>query len=169
MKYCSNTQKNEAEMLKSLQTTSLCYSNAQTTPKVSVIFNKIEKTKLETFHFVLLLSSSTSSFSSTSFLAKRNSKGIRSLQILNIPYNCLANLLHSYLLWVSCELWVLSYGLKTILKSLRVLVCTLLNFSFNYCVGVARKVRPHLEFWASTGKAARSVRRRFFSFFFSPT
>ena len=44
--------------LKSLQTTSLCYSNAtcKSTPKVPLTFNKLEKTKLENFDFGPLLS-----------------------------------------------------------------------------------------------------------------
>ena len=37
---------------KSLQTTFLCYSNAKSTLKVPLTFNKVEKTKLENFNFV---------------------------------------------------------------------------------------------------------------------
>ena len=44
---------------KSLQTASLCYSNAKSTVKVPLTFNKVEKTKVENFDFVHLLSSST--------------------------------------------------------------------------------------------------------------
>ena len=39
---------------KSLQTTYLCYSNAKSTLKVPLNFNKVEKTKLEIFNFVHL-------------------------------------------------------------------------------------------------------------------
>ena len=49
------------------------------------------------------------------FFARHNSKSIRCMQILNIPNDCSANLLHSYLFRASCELRVMSYGLKTIL------------------------------------------------------
>ena len=38
-----------------------------------------------------------------------------------------------------------SYGLKTVSNTLRVLLRTLLSFSRNNCVGMARMVRPHLD------------------------
>ena len=144
---------------KSLQTTSFCYSNTKSTLKVPLTFNKVETTKLENFDFVYLLSSSSSS--SAFFLARHNSISIRSLWILNISNDCLANLLHSYLFWASCELQELSYGLKTVPKSLRVLMRTLLSFSHNNCVSMAHKVRPHLDYWARAVQVLRSVRRSF--------
>ena len=55
--YRSCSQKNQAEELKSLKTTSLCYSNAKSTPKILLTFSKVEKTKVENFDFVPLLSS----------------------------------------------------------------------------------------------------------------
>ena len=61
----------------------------------------------------------------------------------------------------SCELRVSSYGPKTVPKSLRVLMRTLLGFSRNNCVGVARIVTPHLHYWTR----ARSVRRSSFIVF----
>ena len=78
---------------KSLQTTSLCYCNAKSTLKVLLIFNKVDKTNVENLDFIHLVPSSSSSF----FLAKHNSKRIQSQQILNIPNDCSANLLHSSL------------------------------------------------------------------------
>ena len=44
---------------KSLHTTSLYYSNGISPPKVPLTFNKFEKTKLENYDFVDLLSSSS--------------------------------------------------------------------------------------------------------------
>ena len=46
-----------------------------------------------------------------------------------------------------CDLRVVSYGFKTVLKSLHVLmrICTHLGFSRNDCVGVARIVTLHLD------------------------
>ena len=44
-------KENEAEELKSLQTTSLCQSNAKYTPKALLTFNKGGKNKLEMFNF----------------------------------------------------------------------------------------------------------------------
>ena len=43
--------------LKSLRTIFLPYSNAKSTPKVLLTFNKVEKTKLENFNFVQFFSS----------------------------------------------------------------------------------------------------------------
>ena len=48
---------------------------------------------------------------------------------------------------------------KTVGKSLRILMRTLLGFSCNNCVGVVRIVRPHLDYWMRAVHAARSVRR----------
>ena len=137
---------------KSLRTTSFYYSNDKSIPKVLLTFNKVQKTKLENFDFLHLLSS-------LFFLARHNSKSIWSLQILNIPNDCLANLLHSSLFWALCKLRVLSYGLKTVPKLLHILMRTLLSFPHNNCVGVARKVWPHLDYWARAVKAARSIGR----------
>ena len=89
IRYRSSSEKNKAEKLKRLQTTSLCYSNAKSTLKVLLTFNRVEKTKLEKFDFVHFLSF---------FFATHNSKSIRSLQILNIPNGSADDLLHSYLL-----------------------------------------------------------------------
>ena len=100
----------------------------KSTPKVLLTFNKVEKTKVENFNFVHLLSSSSSSSFSTFLFARRNLKSTRSMQILNIRNECIANLLHSYLFEASCDLRVSSYGLKTVPKSLLTLKHTLLAF-----------------------------------------
>ena len=55
-------------------------------------------------------------------------------------------------------------GPKTVLKSLQVLIHTLLGFSHNNCVGVACIVTPHLDY--SAVQAAGSVRRSSFMVFF---
>ena len=144
IRYRSSSKKMRQRSSKSLQTTSLRYSNAKSSPKALPTFSKVEKTKLENFNFVQLLSFSSSAL----FFCRHNSKSILCLQILNLPNDCSANLLHSYLFWASCELHVASYNLKTVPTSLCVLMCTLLRFSLNNCVGVARKVRPHLDYWA---------------------
>ena len=139
--------------VKSLQTTSPCYSNAKSTLKVPLTFNRVKKTKHKNFNFVLFLSSPF-------FFARHNSKCKQCMQISNIPNNCAANLLHSYLFWASCELWVASYSLKTFPKSLCILMRTLLGFSRNNCVGVARTVyivRPHLDYWAGAVQAVMSL------------
>ena len=52
----NNSKKNEAEEVKSLQTTFFYYSNAISTPNVKLTFNNLEKTKLENFDFVHFLS-----------------------------------------------------------------------------------------------------------------
>ena len=78
---------------KSSQATSPGYSIAKSTLKVPLTLNKVEKTKVENFDFVHLLSSSSSSSSSSSFFfffffffsIKHNSKTIRRVQILRIP------------------------------------------------------------------------------------
>ena len=140
---------------KSLQTNFLWYSNAKSTLKVPPTSNKVEKTKLENFNFVHFCF----------FLARRNSKTIQSWWILNIPNDCLANLLHSYLFWASCKVWVASYGLKTVPKSLHIVVRTLLGFSDKNCVGVAHTVRPHLDYWVRAVQAVRGVRRSSFIVF----
>ena len=66
------------------------------------------------------------------------------------------NLLHSYLFWASCELRVVSYGLKTVSKMLRIPVLMLLGFSRNICVGVAHIVGPHLGCWTRVLQAVMS-------------
>ena len=64
---------------KSSQATSPGYSIAKSTLKVPLTLNKVEKTKVENFGFVHLLSSSFF------FSIKHNSKTIRRVQILHIP------------------------------------------------------------------------------------
>ena len=126
-------------MKKSLQTTSLCYSIAKSTLKTPLTFSKVEKTKHKNFDFVHLLSS-------FSFI-KHNSKTIRCVQILRTPNDCSDNVDYSYMFWAVYELRLVSYGLKTVSNTLRVLLRTLLSFSRNNCVGMARMVRPHLDNW----------------------
>ena len=96
---------------KSLQTTSLCCSNAKSTVKVPLTFNEVEKTKVVNFNFLHLFS----------FFYKNNSKSIWSLQISNIPNDCLATLLE---LHMGVEL-----SPKNCPKSLYFLMCTLLDFT----------------------------------------
>ena len=57
--YKGNSQENEPAELKSLQTASLFYSNAKSTLKVPLTFNRVEKAKLKNFDFVHFLSSSS--------------------------------------------------------------------------------------------------------------
>ena len=137
IRYRSNSQKTKQRSEKSLQTTSLCYSIAKSILKTPLTFSKVEKTKYENFDFVHLLSS----------FIKHNSKTIQCVQILNIPNDCSANGDYSYMFWAVYELWLASYGLKTVSNTLRVLLRTLLSFSRNNCVGTARMVRPHLDNW----------------------
>ena len=133
---------------KSLQTTSLCYSIAISTLKTPLTFSKVEKTKHENFDFVHLLSSSSSFFFFFFFFfIKHNSKTIQCVQILNIPNDCSAHGDYSYRFWAVYELRLASYSLKTVSNTLRVLLRTLLSFSRNDCVGMARMVRPHLDNW----------------------
>ena len=89
--------------------------------------------------FIFFFSSSSSSF------IKHNSKTIRCVQILRIPNNCSANVDYSYMFRAVYELPLASYGLKIVSNTLRVLLRTLLSFSRNNCVGMARMVRPHLD------------------------
>ena len=127
----------EQRSSKSLQTTSPCYSNAKSALKVSLTFNKVEKTKLEIsilFIFFLLLSSF--------FLAKHNPKSIVFSNFKHTKRLPIANLLHSYLFCALCDVRVVSYGLKTVPKSLCVLTRTLLGFSCNNCVGHTCLVLP---------------------------
>ena len=49
-------RKEKQRSAKCFQTTSLCYSNAKSTLKVPLTLNKVEKTELENFDFVHLLS-----------------------------------------------------------------------------------------------------------------
>ena len=50
-----------------------------------------------------------------------------------------------------------SYGPKTVTKTPRVLIRTLLGFSCNNYVGVARVVRPHLDYRTRAVEAANSL------------
>ena len=148
IRYRSNSQKNEAEEWKCFQTTSICYSFAKSSLKSLINFSKVEKTKHENFDFVHLLSSSFFFFlvSSFFFSIRHNSKTIRCLKILCIPNDCSANEDYSYLFWAVYELRLASSGLKTVSNTLRVLLRTLLNFSWNNCMGMARMVRPHTDY-----------------------
>ena len=141
IRYRSNSQKSGAEEWKSLQTTSFCYSIAKSTLKTLLTFSNVEKTKHENFDFAHLLSSFFF------FSIKHNSKTIPYVQILSIPNDCSANEDYSYLFWAVYELPLASYGLKTVSNTLRVLLRTLLSFSRNNCVGMARMVRPHPDYW----------------------
>ena len=132
-------RKTKQRRWKGLQTTSLCYCNAKYTLKVPVTFNKVRKTKHKNFYLFIFF------FFLSFFFARHNSKSIQSLWILNIPNDCSANL---YILtfWALCELQVVSYGLKTVPRSLYILMCMLLGFSCINCMGGARIVRPHLDY-----------------------
>ena len=115
----------------------------RSTLKTPLTFSKVEKTKHENFDLVHL------SFFFFFFFIKHtcNSKLIRCVQILRIPNDCSANVDYSYMFWAVYELRLASYGLKTVSNTLRVLLRTLLSFSRNNCVGMARMVRPHLDNW----------------------
>ena len=67
------------------------------------------------------------------------------MQILNIPNDCSVHGDYSYMFSAVYELRLESYGLKTVSNTLRVLLRTLLSFSRDNCVGMARMVRPHLD------------------------
>ena len=47
IRYRSSSQNTKLRSAKTLQTTSLCYSNAKSTLKVPLTFSMVEKTKLE--------------------------------------------------------------------------------------------------------------------------
>ena len=152
---------------KNLWETFHCYSNAKPTLLVPLTFNRFEKTKLKRFIFVQLLSSSFFFFFFfflSFFFHKNNSKSIRYLRTINI-YMYWTALLTFYLFWALCELQVASYSLKTVPKSLRVFMSTLLGFSRNNYVGVASMVRPHMDYWACAVQANRTVRKRSFVVF----
>ena len=140
IRYRSNSQKTKQRSEKSLQTTSFCYSIAKSVLKTPLTFNKVKKTKHENFDFVHLL------LSSSSFI-KHNSKTIRCVRLLRIPNDWSANEDYSYMFWAVYELPLASYDLKTVSNMLRVLLRTLLSFSRNNCLGMARMVRPHLDNW----------------------
>ena len=91
------------------------------------------------------------------FFSRHNSKSIWCTQIWNISNNYFAYLLHSYFFWASCVLLVVSSGLKTVPKTLRVLMRTLFSFSCNNCVGQACIVWPHLDYWMHAVQAATSL------------
>ena len=50
-----------------------------------------------------------------------------------------------------------SYRLNSVPKSLRILMRTLHSFSHNDCVGMARIVRPHLDYGTRAVQAAMSL------------
>ena len=120
----NNSQKNEAEELKSLQTacTSLYYTNAIYTPKVPLPHNTFDKTKLEYFDFVHLFSSFFLYLTSSTAKTKK----VYSFCIFSISNNFLANLLLPNLL---NELLV-SYQYQVIILKL-----PLRHFAFT-CVGL---------------------------------
>ena len=136
-------------MKKAYRLTSLRYSIAKYTLKTPLTFSKVEKTKHENFDFVHLLSSSSFFFFFFFFFfsIKHNSNTIRCVQTLSIPNDCSANEDYSYLVWAVYKLRLESYGLKTVSNMLCVLLRTLLSFSRNNCVGKARMVRPHPDYW----------------------
>ena len=141
--------KTKQRSAKSLQKTSLNYSNAKSSLQVPLTFNKVEKNKHKNFYFVHLLF--LSAFFVCFFLARHNSKDIRFTGILNIPNNCSANLLLSYLSWASCELQLVSYGFKTVSEAL---ACSVVNSS--RILGMARIVRPHPDHWMRVLEAEMS-------------
>ena len=67
--------------------------------------------------------------------------------MLIIPNDCSANEDYSYLFWAVFKLQLVSYDLKPVINTLRVLLRTLLSFSGNNYVGMARMVRPHPDYW----------------------
>ena len=95
VRYRSISQKNKAEEFKRITNYFLCYSNAKSTLLVLLTFNKVKKPNHQTFDFVYLLLFLLSFFLSSS--PGITQKSIRCMRILNIPNNCSANLLHSYL------------------------------------------------------------------------
>ena len=154
--YRSNSQKNTKQRSeRSLQTTSLCYSIAKSTFKTPLTSSKVEKTKPENFAFVHILSSSSSFF----FSIKHYSKTIRFVKIWNIPNGWPFAVDYSYRFSASCKLQLASYmyGLNTIPNTLRVLLHTLLSFSFNNCVGMACMFRTHRDNWTLALQAAPSL------------
>ena len=76
-------------------------------------------------------------------------------------------IVHSYLFWALCELRVLNDGLKTVPRSLRVLMRTLLGFSCNNRVGVPCIVTLHLDYWARAVQTARNDGEVLLPFFVS--
>ena len=144
VRYRSNLKKKRSRGVKSLQTTNtlLFYYCCKSTQKTPLTLKKVEKTKHENFEFVHFLSSS-----SFFFFITHNSKTIQWVQILSIPSDCYANEDYSYLFWAVYKLRLVSYGPKTVAHMLCSLLCTLLNFSHNNCVGMARMVRPHPDYW----------------------
>ena len=103
------------------------YSNAKSTLKVPLTFNKVVKIKRKNFDFVHL-----SFFLSFFLFIKRNWKIILCMRTSNILNGCSADQDHSCLFSALCELLLASYGLKTASKMLRVLGCRLLGLLFTY-------------------------------------
>ena len=66
----------------------------------------------------------SSSFFSFFFSVMHNSKTIQCMWMVYISNDCSANGDHSYLFWAVCELWLVNYSLKTVSKTLCVLVQT---------------------------------------------
>ena len=147
IRYRSNSQKkNQAEEWKSLQITSLCYSVAKSTLKTPLTFWNSRKPNMKNFNFVHLSSSS-----SPSSITQK----LQCVQILSVSNDCSAYKDYSCLFWAVYELWLASYGLKTVSNTASKLSQTrfafllrmLLSFSCNNCVGMARMVRPHPDYW----------------------
>ena len=59
-----------------------------------------------------------------------------------------------------------SYGQRTVPKLLHILVRTLLGFSRNSCMGMARIFKPHLDYWVHAVQAAKSECKEKFIFCF---
>ena len=136
IKYRSSFQKKKTNRrcAKSLQTTSICNSNAKSTLKVT-------KAKHKNLNFV-------------HFLYRKGPDCLMCQITGKCPVYCSGNLSHSNLFWGSCELWVVSYGPTTVPKSLCALIQTLLGFSHNNFVGVACIVRSHLDYWVCACKSS---------------
>ena len=126
------------------RTTSLSYSNANSTQTFPLTSIRLEKTKHKNFDFVHLLS--------FFLFIKYNWKPLLCMRILNIPNDCSADKDHSYLFSASCERLLASYGLKTASKTLRMLGRRLLEFLFTYSgLGTYSQATPRLPNVCVTG------------------
>ena len=157
IRYRCSSQKNKAEECKSLQTTSLCYSIAKSTPQVLLTFIKFQKTKHEYFNtvnflsFFLLLSS---------YSATHNFKTIRHMwliyisndRIIYISNDCSAAGYLPFLVWGSVRATTSDYGHETVSPVCKTFsfsnsVASVYVFQVPYFLKFSRELYFHLFSW----------------------
>ena len=136
---------------KILQTTIFCYSNAKSTLKLLLTFNKVEKTKPENsilFLFFFFLFSSSSPGINGKVYGVSKYLTYQTIAVLTCYIPICFELCVSYKWWVMAQMLSISC-----LRS----HAYAFWLSHNNCVRVACIVRLHLDYWVYAVQAAMSL------------